>query len=80
MAGTSIGERAVAPLLDMPVLFFFHALRLFFTGNDQLVLVHADLDIFFVHAGKFGRYFKGIGCFRHTYRRAPAPMSAAEEF
>jgi hypothetical protein len=48
----------------VPVLFFLGALSLFFTGNDQLVVVKADVDILLVHAGKFGRHFEGIICFR----------------
>src|ERR1700674_3841851 len=57
----------------MPVLFFFRALRLFLTGNDQLVVVKADVDIFLVHTGKFGCHFEGIIRFRHTdcWRASP---------
>src|SRR5258708_793739 len=57
----------------MPVLFFFRALRLFLTGNDQLVVVQADLDIFLVHTGAFGGHFECIVCFRHTNCRRASP-------
>ena len=53
----------------MPVLFVSCALRLFLAGDHQLVVVKADLDVFLVHAGKFGRDFEGIICFRHIDRR-----------
>src|ERR1700730_8022502 len=57
----------------MPVLFIFRALRLFLTGNDQLVVVQADLNIFLVHAGEFGCHFEGIVCLRHTNCRRASP-------
>src|SRR5258707_15276076 len=57
----------------MPVLFFFRTLRLFLTGNDQLVVVQGVLDIFLVHAGEFGCHFEGIVCFRHTNCRRASP-------
>jgi hypothetical protein len=57
----------------VPVLFSFRALRFFLTGNDQLVVVKTDVDIFLVYAGKFGGHFKGIVCFRHTDCRCASP-------
>src|ERR1700740_3171445 len=50
----------------MPVLFLSRPCRLFLTGNDQLILIKTDLDIFLVHTRKFGGYFERISCFRHT--------------
>jgi hypothetical protein len=66
MAGTSNGRMSRAPFFDVPILFLFRALGLFLSGNDQLVVIQAHLDILLVHAWKFGRHFEGILCFRHT--------------
>jgi hypothetical protein len=57
-------SRSFAPRNASP--FLLSCLRLFLTGNDQLVGVQADLDILLVHAGKFGCHFEGILCFRHA--------------
>src|ERR1700758_2006480 len=66
-------EGTEAPLLDMPVLFFRRALRLFLAGNDQAVAVQANVDILLVDAGKLSRYFEGIFCFRHIDCRPASP-------
>ena len=64
----------------MPVLFFFRALRLFLTGNDQLVFVQADLDIFSSTPGSSAVTSKASVVSATLIAGAPAPMSAAEEF
>src|SRR6202022_1949520 len=64
----------------MPVLFFFRALRLFLTGNDQLVVVQADLDIFLVHAGSSAVTSRASFVSATLIAGAPAPMSGEDEF
>src|SRR5579872_5776908 len=64
----------------MPVLFFFRALRLFLTENDQLVGVEADVDIFLVHAGKFSRHFEGVISFRYADGRHARPDPGRRRF
>src|SRR6185312_4845047 len=47
---------------------------------DELVVVKADIDIFLVHAGKFGGYFEGVVCLRHTDRRRASPNAGRRWF